>query len=150
MSHWFRIRFSTERLFRLFCTSIYSRCTATSFNEFCSQILDIDECKEQNSCNRNTETCVNIPGSYRCVPTPTSPKPVLISSSRCGAGFVFDPQLMGCLGNWWSLLLTREVSRDFSTYFVRKFQISTNAKGILAKVTKCVKIESEASSAIVN
>ncbi|XP_065202934.1 fibulin-1-like isoform X2 [Planococcus citri] len=58
--------------------------------------VDIDECLELNACNRNSETCQNTPGSYYCIPTALSPRPVQ-STPKCGNGLRYDNRSKVCL-----------------------------------------------------
>ncbi|CAH0746876.1 unnamed protein product [Bemisia tabaci] len=64
---------------------------------------DIDECKEElHLCNEATESCVNVPGGYRCVARQHSSstrqtKSKATYSTQCDIGYVFNEEENKCV-----------------------------------------------------
>jgi len=53
---------------------------------FCS---DLNECENELACNEG-ESCINLPGSFECVPVPTVPQLAPTVPSMCPSGFEHD------------------------------------------------------------
>lgn len=82
--------------------------------------LDIDECVESRDyCNKETESCVNEKGGYRCVPfsevttttedstplitqstTTTTTTPKSVARVPCPRGYIFSDDSRRCVGNF--------------------------------------------------